>query len=77
MALVDKVLDAQVRTQGEMVRLLESEDAGHSLSAPLELFIRKCGRHTAGRFQSPFDDFLGRAAYTAGERRLEQFLAVR
>ena len=32
--------------------------------------------YTAGRFKSPFHDFLRRAAHTAGERRFEQLLPV-
>ena len=60
-----------------MVLLPESDHVGNSLTAPLQLFTGKRSLHTAGRFQSPFDDFLRRPAHTAGERRFEQFLPVR
>ena len=76
-ALVDEVLDALAGTEGEMVLFPKSDHAGNGLPPPFPLFIGKRGRHTAGRFKSPFDDFLRRAAHTTGERRFQQSLPVR
>jgi hypothetical protein len=75
-ALVDQVLDALAGTEGEMVLFPKSDHAGNGLP-PLPLFIGKRRRHATGRFKSPFDDFLGRAAHTSGERRFQQLLPVR
>ena len=74
---MDQVLDAEAGTQGEMVSFPESEHACNRLAAPFPLFIGKRSRPTGGRFESPFDDFLSRAAHAAGERGLQQLLAVR
>src|ERR1035437_1085461 len=76
-ALVDQVLDALAGTEGEMVLFPKSDHPGNSLTATLQLFIGKRACHTAGRFKSPFDDFLRRQAHTAGERRFQQFLPVK
>lgn len=75
--LVDQVLYALTGTEGEMVLLPKSGHAGNGLTAPLPLFIGKRARHTAGCFQSPFDDFFGRPAHIARECRFQQFLPVR
>ncbi len=74
---MDQVLDAEAGTQGEMVFFPESENAGDGLAAPFPLLIGNRSRPTGRRFESPFDDFLGRAAHTSGERGFEQLLAVR
>ena len=60
-----------------MVFFPKNDHSGNSLKAPLQFFIGKRVRHTAGRFKSPFDDFLRRPAHTAGECRFKQFLPVR
>ena len=77
MALVDQVLYALARAEGEMVLIPKSDHTGNSLTAPLQIFLGRRARHTAGHFQSPFDDFLWRATHTEGERRFKQFLPVR
>jgi hypothetical protein len=60
-----------------MVLFPKSKHAGNGLPAPFPLFLGKRGRCAGSRFQSPFDGFLRRTAYTAGERRFEQLLPVR
>jgi hypothetical protein len=50
---------------------------GYGLPAPLQLFIGRRGRQTAGHLKSTFHDFLRRTTRTAGECRLQQFLSVR
>ena len=55
----------------------KSGHAGNCLPSPRQFFVRKRARHGAGRFKSPFDDFLRRPAHTACERSFKQFLAVR
>jgi hypothetical protein len=54
-----------------------NQHAGDGLASPLPLFIGKCSAPTGCHFESPFDDFLRRAAHTTGERGFEQLLAVR
>jgi hypothetical protein len=60
-----------------MVRLLELENSRDCLPPPLQLLIGKHSHRAGGGFERPFDDFLGRSTYTAGERRFQQFLPVR
>jgi hypothetical protein len=74
---VYQVLDAIAGTEGEMVLFPKSDHAGDGLPPLFPLFLGKRGRCAGSRFQSPFDDFLGRAAHTAGERRFEQLPPVR
>jgi hypothetical protein len=73
---MDQVLDAQAGTQGEMVLITKSEHVGDRLAALFPFFIGNHSRTTGCRFESPFHDFLGRAAHTAGERGFEQLLTV-
>ena len=75
-AFVDQVLDALAGTEGEMVVFTKSEHTGNGLAAPFQLFLGKRGRCAGSRFQSPFDDLLGRTAHTAGKRRFQQLLPV-
>jgi hypothetical protein len=74
---MNQVLNAEAGAQSEMVFLPEGEHACNGPAAPLVLFIGKRGHPTGGRFESPFDDFLGRAAHAAGERGFQELLAVR
>jgi hypothetical protein len=77
MAFMDEVLDSLARTEGEVVLLLKSEHAGHRSTPPFLVLFGKGVHGSGSRLQCSFHDFLGRTAYTAGERRLEQLLPVR
>jgi hypothetical protein len=60
-----------------MILFPKRKHAGDGLAPPLPLFFGKGGRGAGGGLQSALDDFLGGAAHTASERRLEQLLPVR
>ncbi len=74
---MDQVLDAFDWTEPEMVFLPKSEHAGNRLPPPFPLLLRKRRRGAGSRLKSAFDDFLGRATHTAGERRFKEPLPVR
>ena len=76
-SLMNQVLNAQAGTEREMVFFAKSQHACNRLAAPFALFIGKRDRPNASRFESSFEDFLRRAANTAGERGFQQLLAAR
>jgi hypothetical protein len=75
-ALVDEVLDALARTEGEVVLLPKSKHAGHSSPPPFPLFFGEGVPCAGSRLQRPYHDFLGRTAHTASERGFEQLLPM-